>query len=75
MAIRKQTLSERFHSYLSEENKNGCIEWIGAKISGYGAMSICDKKSKYKYNAAHFCHRISYELFIGKIPKKQICMP
>lgn len=41
--------------------KNGCIKYLGAiSKSGYGVFMI-DGKS---YNA----HRISYELFVGKIP-------
>jgi len=61
------TLKDKFTSKMSKPNENGCIEWTGALRGGYGALTICDKNSKYKYNKVFYAHRISYELFIGEI--------
>lgn len=64
----KQPLIDRFKSKMSKPNNNGCILWNGAKRIGYGCITICNK-GKYKLHSAH---RISYELFIGKITKNKI---
>lgn len=51
----------------SPKSKNGCIRYLGAlSTTGYGVFMI-DGKS---YNS----HRISYELFVGRIPKGQFVL-
>lgn len=40
-----------------------CREWTGCKIpSGYGTYRF--------HSETHYVHRLAYEVFIGKIPKK-----
>ena len=48
----------RFMSKI-EKADNGCLEWIGAKRRGYGAMTI--------KGVVVSSHRISFELFNGSI--------
>jgi hypothetical protein len=44
-----------------EKQENGCWEWLGAiNVLGYGKASIYDKEI--------LAHRLSYEIFVGKIP-------
>ena len=53
------TLIERFEQKF--EKTEGCWEWhAGRNGNGYGAMYIGQKKV--------FAHRLSYELYIGRIP-------
>lgn len=41
---------------------NGCVLWVGSKSgSGYGQMQFGKRKE--------MAHRISYQLFVGPIPK------
>lgn len=50
------------------ENKQECWEWFGFRTTkGYGRMYV----SRNKYDAAH---RVSYSLFIGKIPDGMVVM-
>lgn len=53
-------VKNRFYSYVTIPNKNGCMEWTGAKHnSGYGTFSL-------KGSVLIKAHRYSYELFKGK---------
>lgn len=65
----KLNLKDRFLSKICTPNENGCKEWTGAIRAGYGALTICDRNSKYQYNKVFYAHRISYELFISEIPE------
>ncbi len=58
----------RFISKMALPNsKNGCIRYLGAfSHSGYGVFDINEK--------THSAHRISYELFVGKIPKGKMVL-
>lgn len=65
-----ESLKKRFINNLplhafTEEGKNECWPWMGGCLkSGYGTIGI----GSTKYRA----HRLSYKLFIGKIPKNKI---
>ncbi len=49
------------------KTKSGCIRYLGGfSKSGYGVFDI-DEKS-------YAAHRISYELFVGKIPKNMFVL-
>ncbi len=65
----KIDLKKRFNNKMGKLDKNGCIPWLGAPRGRYGAIQICDKNSKYRYNYTQLAHRISYELFVGEIPE------
>lgn len=56
-------IKDRFMSYVSiPENKNDCWIWIGGKVpNGYGKFYIKDETL--------LAHRVSFELFVGNIPK------
>lgn len=61
------SILERFKSKMSTPNKNGCILFLGAVGNrGYGNFW-----ANRKNNAAH---RISYKLFVGKIPKRKLVL-
>lgn len=54
---------ERFKSYMSNPNENGCILWMGASSErGYGY---------FYYKKQMSAHRASYLLFKGIIPTNQ----
>lgn len=56
------TMLSKFNMKIGSPSVNGCIIWKGSKHeTGYGKIN--DGKN-YK-----LAHRVSYELFIGKIPK------
>lgn len=58
---RKPTLRERFDTKWIENKKSGCWEWTAAlNIHGYGFMSVDAWPTP--------AHRVSYELYLGKIP-------
>lgn len=53
---------ERFWERVSIKSSNECWEWTAATFkAGYGALS-------YK-GAPRYAHRLSFEIFHGKIPK------
>ena len=54
------TEEERFHKRWMPEPNSGCWLWFGAQSSGYGQMQWRGKPMGV--------HRISWELFRGKIP-------
>jgi len=61
MSKRYNSLKERLFTHL-EKMPNGCWEWRGATLrGGYGNMGVEGKTKQ--------AHRLSYELFNGKIPK------
>jgi len=61
MSKRYSSLKERLLAYV-EKTSNGCWEWKGATLrGGYGNMGVNGKTKQ--------THRLSYELFVGKIPK------
>lgn len=58
-------LIDRFNSFVSKHHAQGCWDWVGNKHKqGYGKISFMGK--------ATLAHRISYELFVGPIPKKMM---
>jgi hypothetical protein len=60
----KKSIDERFISKVREpfDAHNDCWEWTGFKSDdGYGQISLNGKSAK--------AHRVSYELFVGPIPK------
>lgn len=61
--LKNLSLEDRFlQKVLKTEN---CWEWIGSKIpNGYGKIMVKIEKKKYKYQ---YAHRVSYEIYIGKI--------
>ena len=61
-----EALGPRFWSKVDINGPNGCWVWLGyVEKSGYG---------KFRFNGeTQRCHRVTYECFVGKIPKgKQI---
>ena len=52
---------DRFKEKISKKNSTGCIHWLGGGSGGYGSISINNKNQQ--------AHRLSYELFVKKIPK------
>jgi hypothetical protein len=57
------TDEERFLQHVHPEPNSGCWLWTGGlKCRGYGGFRL--RKDRYT-----FSHRISYELFVGEIPK------
>lgn len=59
----KRNFQQRFEKYMSKPNQDGCRLWLGGKYGSlkYGAFQIGVKKTG-------LAHRISYELYINKIP-------
>lgn len=55
------TKLDRLMNKIYRNESNECWEWMGSKRNGYGFISI--------NNHIEYTHRISYELFIGKIPE------
>jgi hypothetical protein len=64
--LKNITFEDRFlQKVLKTEN---CWLWTGSKIpKGYGKFQTVISKNKYKQE---YSHRISYELFVGKIENK-----
>ncbi|MFV0576030.1 MAG: HNH endonuclease signature motif containing protein [Vibrio sp.] len=68
-----EALKKRFLEK-TEMSENGCLIWKAGKTrKGYGYFSIgnsrtCDGK---RINSMKQSHRVSYELFIGEIPKME----
>lgn len=64
--LKDKTLEERFWEKVDKKDKDSCWLWTGCKDpKGYGAI-----RSGKMYKA----HRISYTLFVGKIPDgKLVC--
>lgn len=59
---RHKPLTQRFEEKYIPEPNSGCWIWIGGQYqSGYGNISINNKKQK--------AHRVSYEMHKGKIPE------
>lgn len=62
-------LMERFMDKVEPEPMSGCWLWRGAvRGGGYGEIGIGSKTDKTASMRA--AHRVSYELFVGKIPPK-----
>jgi hypothetical protein len=58
----RQTLAERFHAKYYIDLATGCWLWLAAKNEdGYGHIGIGPSR-------CGLAHRVSYELFRGKIP-------
>ena len=58
----KKNLKDRLLSKVNNTNSNECWEWTAkTAVAGYGRLTV-DKKSI-------LAHRLSYELFKGKIPE------
>lgn len=56
-----KTLADRFLPRV-KKLKNGCWEWQGSKVNGYGRMGA-DCKTEY-------AHRVSWLIYKGHIPPK-----
>lgn len=54
-----QTIKERLYSQ-SSQSENGCIEWQGWRVNGYGRLRLGSKRVA--------AHRLSYEIENGPIP-------
>lgn len=55
--------AERFKARLTPKDQNGCIEWNGFKLKGYGLFVI-----NWKPRQVSLSHRYSWELTNGPIP-------
>lgn len=58
---------EKFLKNITIDQESGCWNWSGVMQLGYGCFCIKNELGKWK---AYKSHRISYELFIGKIKPK-----
>lgn len=56
---KKQSIADRLFSQTKPSN-NGCIEWTGWTVFGYGRMRLGEKRIAV--------HRLAYELKHGSIP-------
>jgi len=55
-------MEERFWSKVDKKGENGCWNWMASmRENGYGQIYKDGKPAK--------AHRVSYELFVGKIPE------
>lgn len=54
-------LSERFWERVNRHGANGCWEWTGGKVTGYGQTSSRGRQ--------FYAHRVAYELLVGPIPE------
>lgn len=67
----KRPISVRFFKYVDKEGSNGCWEWTGSKMGGYGGLGWYVRnedglaEGRPKSTRAH---RISWELHNGPIP-------
>jgi hypothetical protein len=64
----KLSVIDRFKEKMSNQDSNGCINWLGCRSAGrYGAFIVGKRSdaSRKRYTA----HRMSYILFIGEIPE------
>lgn len=57
-----KTLQDRFFKWVILIPFHECWEWVGSSYNGYGKFNTGKKKIKW-------AHRISYEIFKGKVPK------
>ncbi len=60
-------MEDRFMKFVIKNNESGCWLWSGGKSRGYGHFSVGPKGSPGKS-----AHRVSYELFKGRIPDNLI---
>ncbi len=60
-------LIDRFFLYVGRKQPSGCILWTGAIFKPYGYGSIFNGNPKKPNNLK--ASRVSYELFVGPIPK------
>lgn len=61
---------ERFRSRYTKRD-NGCWEWTGDKIQGYGAFYALKPSKSFKGWGQQFrAHRVSYFIYYGKINPK-----
>lgn len=59
--MKKSSIVEKFNKYTMKDDRTDCLLWIGAKSSrGYGYLRLGKDTRR--------AHRVSYELFKGKIP-------
>lgn len=58
------TLEARF--WAKVRKSDGCWEWTGALVRGYGRVNVQSLPSRRKVTA--LAHRVSYELLVGLIP-------
>lgn len=57
----EKTPKNRFYSYVSLPNEDGCMLWTGPTVGGYGIFSIGYKRT--------YAHRMAYQLLVGPIPE------
>ncbi len=60
---REKPTEEKF--WFNVEKGDGCWEWTGGKIKGYGCINIYENGKK----RASAVHRVSWEIHYGEIPK------
>lgn len=61
-------LRERFMGHV--QITNYCWNWKGGRYSnGYGAVCAIKRNSGNRSNRNRLAHRVSYELFVGPIPR------
>jgi len=64
----KMSLIDRFKEKIAPKNSNGCMEWMACLSDNrYGAF-ITGSRTK-RTRKRYIAHRLSYELFVGAIPK------
>ena len=56
-----KTIKQRILDKAKRNKGTGCLEWTAHKRRGYGSIK---HEGKLKY-----AHRLSYELFVGPVPK------
>src|SRR5262249_28075747 len=65
--IPRRTLEDRLISGSVENWETGCWEWVRSRDrKGYGKLAM---PSGFKRSLGARAHRVSYELFLGPIPK------
>lgn len=58
----RRPLADRFNEKYKVNDQTGCWEWTGALTDGYGVINAGGDSGPIR------AHRVSFELFVGKIP-------
>ncbi len=63
--LRRTPISDRFYKLVAPADANGCMVWLGGKVSkgGYGQL-----KAGGRYGGSLKAHRVAWELRNGPIP-------
>lgn len=65
MRPKNTSIVEKIKNRFIPEPNSGCWIWLGnVKKNGYGSLTVGQKN--------YYSHRLSYEAFIGKIPKNLV---